>query len=120
MLRHRLLSQLDEGLLVWRPWTWKELNGAVLRAEHIADQHTIDVVLCNDGALDLREVEAVSKGRFVELSLVADGLGDVAHRVLGDRCSLRLTHAAFNRILLITISIAASYLIDSTYQINAG
>ena len=93
MLRHCLLSQLDEGLLVWRPWTWKELNGAVLRAEHVADQHAIDVVLRDDGALDLREVEAVSKGCFVKLSLVADGLGDVAHRVLGDRCSWRLRHS---------------------------
>ena len=62
-------------------------------AEHVADEHSIDVVFRDDGALDLGEVEAVSKSCFIELSLVANGLADVAHRVLGDSSSLRLCHS---------------------------
>ena len=93
MLRHSLLSHLDEGLLVWRSLAWKELNSTVLRAEHVADQHSIDIVLGYDGALELGEVEAVSNSRLIELSLIADGLDDVAHRELGDCRSLRLSHS---------------------------
>ena len=93
MLRHRLLSQLDKGFLVWRSWAWKKLDVAVLRAEHIPYQHSIDVVLRDDGTLDLREVEAVAKSRLIEFSLVANGLGDVAYRVLGDGSSLGLSHS---------------------------
>ena len=92
MLRHGLLSQLDEGLLVRRSWAWKKLNGTVLWAKHVAEQHSIDVVLGYEGALELGEVEAVSNSRLIELSLVADCLDDVAHRVLGDCSSLRLCH----------------------------
>ena len=93
MISHSLLSILDESLLVGRPWTWKELDVAVLRAEHVAKHHSIDLVLSDDGALELGEVEAVSLSCFIELSLVANGLGDVAHRVLGDGSSLRLVHS---------------------------
>ena len=93
MLSHCLLSQLNEGLLVWRSWAWKELNVAVLRAEHVADQHSIDVVLRDDRALELGTVEAVAKSRLIEFSLVANGLGDVAYRVLGDGSSLGLSHS---------------------------
>ena len=60
MLRHCLLSQLDESLLIRWSRTWKELDVTVLRAEHVADQHSIDVVLGDDGGLELGKVEAVS------------------------------------------------------------
>ena len=93
MLSHCLLSQLNESLLVWRSWAWKELNVAVLRAEHIADQDSIDVVLRDDRALDLGKVESKAKSRLIEFSLVANGLGDVAYRVLGDGSSLGLSHS---------------------------
>jgi len=92
MLRHGLLSQIDKGLLIRRSWARKELNVTVLRAQHIANQYSIDVVLGDDGALELGEVEAVSNSRLIELSLVADSLDDVAHRVLGDCRSLRFCH----------------------------
>ena len=57
MLRHSLLSHLDECLLVWRSWAWKELNGTVLWEENVAEQHSIDVVLGDDGALELGKVK---------------------------------------------------------------
>ena len=79
MLRHSLLSHLDECLLVWRSWAWKELNGTVLWAEHVAEQHSIDVVLGDDGALELGKVEAVSNSRLVQLSLATYSLGDLTH-----------------------------------------
>ena len=41
VLSHCLLSQLNESLLVWRSWAWKELNVAVLRAEHIPQNPSI-------------------------------------------------------------------------------
>ena len=72
----------------------KQLNGAILGAEHVADEHSIDIVLCDDGALELGEVEAISKSRLIELSLVANGLADVAHRVLSYSNSLRLCHSS--------------------------
>ena len=79
MLRHSLLSHLDEGLLVWRSWAWKELNGTVLWAEYVADQHSIDVVLGDDGAIELGNVIAVSNSRLIQLSLATNGLGDLTH-----------------------------------------
>ena len=60
MLRHRLLCKLDESLLIRRPRTWKELDVTVLRAEHVAHQHSIDVVLGDDRGLELGKVETVS------------------------------------------------------------
>ena len=69
--------------------------------EHVADQDSIDIVLGDNGALELRKVEAVSKSRLVQLSLIPDSLSNVTHRVLGDRRSLRLCHSRI--ALLLTI-----------------
>ena len=101
LLRHCLLCQLDQGLFVWRSRTWKKLNGIVLRAEHVTDEHSIDIVLCDDGALELGEVEAVAKSRLIELSLVANGLADVAYRVLRYHSSLSLCHSSIQKLLSI-------------------
>jgi hypothetical protein len=73
----------------------------VLCAEHVADQDSIDIVLGDNGALELGKVEAVSKSRLIQFSLVPDSLSNVTRRVLGDRRSLRLCHLRI--ALLLTI-----------------
>ena len=59
------LSQLDELVLVWRHRTWSQPDFGVLGAQQLAADHHVDVVLCDDGRLELGQEIPVSHSGLI-------------------------------------------------------